>query len=67
MLTTLQELRELGKSLDDTTEGWSCKGTVLESRTINVDRRAFLFLGNKGEVRLKLEASLASAKKLAAK
>lgn len=66
-MTTLQELRALGKTFEDTTEGFSCKGTVLEARTIKVDGRAFLFLGNKGEVRLKLGPSLPSARKLAAK
>lgn len=66
-MTTLQELREFAKTLDDTSEGWSCKGTVLESRTIKVDGRAFLFLGTKGVVRLKLEDSIPEAKKLSKK
>ncbi len=66
-MIVLQELRELARTFDDTSEGWSCKGTVLESRTINVDRRAFLFLGSKGDVRLKLQRSLPAARKLAAK
>jgi predicted DNA-binding protein (MmcQ/YjbR family) len=58
-------LRGFGKSFEDTSEGFSCKRTVLEARTVKVDGRVFLFLGNKGDVRLKLEVSLASAKKLA--
>jgi predicted DNA-binding protein (MmcQ/YjbR family) len=60
------DLHEIAMALPDTSEGVSCKGTVLESRTIKVDGRAFLFLGKK-DARLKLEKSIASAKKLAAK
>src|SRR5581483_5009037 len=63
-MALLEDLRTLGKSFDDTSEGVSCAGTVLESRTIKVDGRAFLFLGKKGEIRLKLERSLAAARKL---
>jgi hypothetical protein len=61
----LQQLREIGTSLPDTDEGISCKGTILESRTVKVDGRAFLFLGK--DVRLKLKKTVAAAKKLAAK
>ena len=63
--STLERLRAIGTSLPNTDEGVSCKGTVLESRTVKVDGRAFLFLGR--DVRLKLAKSIAAAKKLAAK
>jgi hypothetical protein len=63
--TILQQLRTIGTSLPDTDEGISCKGTILESRTVKVQGRAFLFLGK--DVRLKLKKTVAAAKKLAAK
>jgi hypothetical protein len=46
-MTTLQELRALAKSFEDTSEGFTCKGTVLEARTIKVDGRVPL-LGQQG-------------------
>lgn len=60
--SALKRWREIALELPDTDEGISCKGTVLESRTVKVDTRAFLFLGK--DVRLKLDKSIASAKKV---
>lgn len=58
----MERWRALAMDLPDTDEGVSCKGTVLESRTVKVDGRAFLFLGK--DVRLKLEKSIAGARKM---
>ena len=49
-------------ALPDVEEGVSCAGTALESRTFRVKQKAFLFVSKK-ELRLKLAASLADAKK----
>lgn len=65
-MTTIDELRAIGKSVEDATEGFTKKGTIHEKRTFNVDGRTFLVLG-KETARMKLERSLAFAKKLAAK
>lgn len=59
----IERWREVAIALPDTDEGISCKGTVLEARTVKVDTRAFLFLGKK-DLRLKLEKSIAAAKKV---
>jgi hypothetical protein len=53
-------------ALDGTEEGVACEGTPIESRTIKVKGKAFLFLGA-GAVRLKLGASLARAQAIGAK
>jgi hypothetical protein len=49
----------------DTEEGIACVGTALESRTLKVDGRAFLFLNPK-KAYFKLGPSLDEAKRLAA-
>ena len=65
-VSTMQSLRTLALRLPDTEEGIACAGTSLESRTIKVGGKAFLFL-RAGEARLKLGESLSSAAAIAAK
>ncbi len=65
-MTTIDEARAIGKSLDGATEGFTKKGTIHERRTFNVEGRTFLTLG-KTDARVKLESSLPFAKKLASK
>jgi hypothetical protein len=62
----INSLRRIALDLPGTEEGMACAGTPLESRTIKVGGKAFLFL-RATELRLKLGASLPQAKKLAAK
>jgi hypothetical protein len=58
-------LRAFALGRPGTAEGIACKGTALESRTVTAGNKAFLFLaGDHG--RLKLGASLAEARELAA-
>jgi len=59
-------LRKFALDLEGAEEGIACAGTAIESRTIKVGGKAFLFLGAK-DIRLKLTASIAAAKKLAKK
>ena len=61
-----QTLQKLALRYPEAQEGIACAGTALESKTIKVGNKAFLFLGEK-DVRLKLGESLAEAAKLAAK
>ena len=62
----MQALRKLALSYPEAQEGIACKGTALECSTFNARSKAFLFVGA-ADVRLKLDASLAEANKLAAK
>jgi hypothetical protein len=62
----VRALRERATSLPEVSEGVACAGTALESRTAQVRKKAFLFLG-KGEARLKLRESLPEALHWAAK
>jgi hypothetical protein len=59
------KLHEAALLLPDVERGVACQGTSLESRTVTVRGKAFLFLGPK-EVRLKLGPSLAKAQTAAA-
>ncbi len=52
----------IATTLPDVTTGVACAGTALESRTFMTNKKAFLFVSKK-DVRLKLSASIASAKK----
>jgi hypothetical protein len=58
-------MRARAAGLPGTSEGIACAGTALESRTVQVRKKAFLFLGPK-EARLKLRESLPEALHLAA-
>lgn len=58
-------LRAFASGLPETTEGVACAGTSLESRTVEVRKKAFLFL-RPTEARLKLRESLPEAMHLAA-
>jgi YjbR len=62
----LQTLRSIALRYPQTEEGIACKGTAVECTTFKARSKAFLFVGAK-EIRLKLDASLAEATKLAAK
>jgi hypothetical protein len=62
----VDQLRPIAMALGDVEEGIACKGTAIESSTFKANKKAFLFVGA-GAVRLKLDASLADARKLAAK
>src|SRR5262245_32407399 len=62
----LQALRTIALRYPETEEGVACKGTAIECTTFKAGNKAFLFVGAK-EIRLKLQASLAEANKLAAK
>jgi hypothetical protein len=53
---------EFARSLLDVTEGVACAGTALESRSFATNKKAFLFVSKK-ELRLKLGASVAEAKR----
>jgi hypothetical protein len=59
-------LRKLALAHPGTEEGIACAGTAVESRTIRVGGKAFLFL-RPTELRLKLSKSLPEARKLAGK
>lgn len=54
------------QSLPDVTAGIACAGTALESKTFNVGKKAFLFVGPK-DARLKLGPSLGEASEWAAR
>lgn len=56
------DLAAIATSLPDVTTGVACAGTALESQTFTTNKKAFLFVSKK-DVRLKLSASIASAKK----
>ncbi len=66
MKTSVQALRKIAMRHPETSEGIACAGTSLESRTIKAGSKAFLFL-RATEIRLKLEESLAEAKRIAKK
>ena len=61
-----QPMQKLALRYPEAQEGIACAGTALESKTVKVGNKAFLFLGEK-EVRLKLGESLPEATKLASK
>lgn len=56
------DLTAIATSLPDVASGVACAGTALESRTFTTNKKAFLFVSTK-DVRLKLDASSAAAKK----
>ncbi len=58
-------LVRVATGLPETTTGIACKGTALESTTVSVRSKAFLFVSTR-TVRLKLSESLAEARRLAA-
>lgn len=62
---TMQALREAGLRHPDVEEGVACKGTAIESVTLKVQGKAFLFL-RPGRAMLKLGPSLEDAARLAA-
>ncbi len=59
----MTNLAAIANALPGVTEGIACAGTSLESRTWKVNEKAFLFVSKK-EARLKLESSIAEARKL---
>lgn len=59
-------LRKIALRLAGVEEGVACKGTALESATFSTRKKSFLFLSEK-HARLKLGASQAEAKELAAR
>lgn len=63
---TLGALRKTALRMPETSEGIACAGTSLETRTVEVRGKAFLFL-RAGDLRLKLGPSLSQARALAAK
>lgn len=62
----LDALHAFALSLPETTEGVACKGTALESRTVQVRGKAFVFLRD-AEIRMKLGPSVAEITALAKK
>jgi hypothetical protein len=62
----LQALRRLALRYPEAQEGIACEGTAIETRTVKVRNKAFLFMG-RADVRVKLGESLAEAAELAAK
>ncbi len=62
----MTELHAIAMKLPGVQEGVACAGTVVESRTIKVNGKAFLFL-RKAQAMLKLDGSLAEARSLATK
>ena len=61
----VRTLWDVARKLPGTEEGIACAGTALETRTAKVSGKAFLFL-RAADLRLKLDASLPAAKRLAA-
>jgi hypothetical protein len=59
----VRALGKIAQKQPDVEVGVACKGTALESTTFRARKKAFLFVGA-GNARLKLETSLAEAKKL---
>jgi len=66
MESSMKTLRQLALRHPETSEGIACEGTALESRTIKVRKKAFLFL-RAGTAMVKLRDSLPEARKIAAK
>jgi hypothetical protein len=62
----MEALRKFALRYPEAEEGIACEGTEVESRTVKVRNKAFVFLG-KTDVRLKLRDSLSEAAELAAK
>jgi hypothetical protein len=62
MAGTMRALRAHALRHAGVEEGVACEGTALESRTVKVRGKAFLFLRS-GDARLKLGPSLAQAKR----
>lgn len=62
----IEALRRFALALPGTDEGVACAGTALEKRTLRTGGKAFLFLG-RGDAMLKVGASLAEARRFAAK
>jgi hypothetical protein len=62
----LEKLAAMAKRLPDVEEGVACAGTVVESRTMKVKGKAFLFL-RAGQAMVKLDGSLPEAEKAAKK
>ncbi len=56
----MESLRKFALRLPGVEEGVACKGTVLESRTLTVGKKSFLFLRD-SEARLKLGDSIQEA------
>ncbi len=65
-MSNQDSLRAMALRLSDVEEGTACKGTAVESTTFSTRKKAFLFLDAKN-ARLKLSASEAEAKELAAR
>jgi hypothetical protein len=57
-------LKKIALGLPETEEGIACKGTAIESAVYKSRKKSFLFIGA-DLARLKLDASIAEAKKLA--
>jgi hypothetical protein len=62
----IQDLRDIALKYPEAQEGIACAGTALESHTVKVRNKAFLFLG-KSDVMIKLGESVTEATKLASK
>jgi hypothetical protein len=62
----IQDLRGIALKYPEAQEGIACAGTALESRTVKVRNKAFLFMG-KNDVMIKLGESVMEATKLASK
>ena len=62
----MEALRKLALKLPETADGIACKGTAIECKTVQVRKKAFLFLGADA-IKLKLSDSLAEAARLEAK
>jgi len=62
----METLRTFALAFPEADEGIACQGTQLETRTVRVRQKAFLFLGE-SNVRLKLRSSLPEAEALASK
>jgi len=58
----MADLAAIAESLPNVASGVACVGTALESRTFTTNKKAFLFV-SQNDVRLKLAASSADAKK----
>ena|ERR1700686_1964339 len=62
----VQALLRIGLKLPDTEESLACKGTVVESATVKVGGRAFLFV-RPVHVMMKVDAAMAEVTRMAAK
>lgn len=66
MTAPIQVLSKVALRHPETEEGIACAGTAIETRTVKVRHKAFVFLGLT-HARVKLDASLPDAARLAAK